>query len=277
MLVDQQRAALISRLRSDFIYLSMGKAAWSAAVSTVAARLRESGLRAVVFGGCLRSLVLARQGRAGLGRPRDVDIVVDCDEVGQIEATLRHLPFRRNRFGGLHVEHQGWQFDLWPLRQTWAFRGAGIRSTGFAALPETTFFNLEALALEVWAPRRHFRRIYCGDGQFFDGVLGRVLEVNVEENPFPALCLARTFVFANSTGFRVGPRLRDYLRAHSGLARTAEFLRAQESHYGCVRVTTEVFLRWVEELDSTDDFRPHAGHVAIRSNGGARNARGALP
>ena len=202
----------------------------------------------VVFGGSLRALVVSRQIGMGVARPRDIDIVVDCDDVARIKPLFSDMQVRTNRFGGLQVDGGGWQFDIWRLRDTWAFKEGVVASATFEMLPRTTFFNLEAIALDVWAPAKGSRRLYLGDGQFVAGVLGRTLELNVEENPFPALCLARSFVFANSTGFVIGPRLQVYLRKHRDAVSRRDFLDAQASHYGRIRVDFESFKTWVDRL-----------------------------
>src|SRR4051812_48642791 len=69
-----------------------------------------------------------------------------------------------------------------------------VFSTPVKRLPETTFFNLEAIAVDVWPQIGKARSIYSGDDQFFEGIITRTLELNRPENPFPGLCIVRSLV-----------------------------------------------------------------------------------
>jgi hypothetical protein len=68
-----------------------------------------------------------------------------------------------SRFGGLRLRRMEWQCDVWPLELTWAFIHDKVRAPDFADLPRTTFFNLEAIAVEVWPRPGQPRIVYSGD------------------------------------------------------------------------------------------------------------------
>jgi hypothetical protein len=100
---------------------------------------------AYLFGGVARDLL-----RCGLkAEVRDVDIVLDGGVFPQVEQTMAAYLKRRTRFGGLHLEHQGWLFDMWSLGSTWAFREGFVSGADFADLPKTTFLNIEAIVVEL--------------------------------------------------------------------------------------------------------------------------------
>ena len=228
-------------LLQDVAYLS-GRAdiQWNSAIVEMIRELRRAALPAVFFGGTLRSLLLNRiLGRKGLGRPRDLDIVVADDSIRQLKQRLGDRVVRETRFGGIKVERKNWQFDLWPLEATWAFKEDRTLFSTFSALPDTTFFNLEAVAVDVW-PRPGLRRnIYAGDGRFFEGLLTKTIELNHEHNPFPALCVVRSLVLAKTTGFAIGPKLASYLFTHSTNVSDQELETVQCHHYGKQRLSAK--------------------------------------
>jgi hypothetical protein len=211
--------------------------------------LKTADVQAVFFGGTLRSLLVSRVFARRPGRPRDVDIVVAGASLESLKQYFAGIFSRETRFGGLQLRRREWQFDVWPLSQTWAFqRDAGLPPT-FDALPFTTFFNLEAIAVDVWpSPGRRSRVIYSGDDQFFDGILSRTLEINKEENPFPNLCVLRALVMAADLEFKIGARLATYIIHHGGRITASQFDDLQQRHYGRQRVAGETLCRWVEAI-----------------------------
>ncbi len=247
---------LKERLRQDVgaLYQRQDRA-WSKPIVELLHQLRESDIRAVFFGGTLRSLLLSRVQNAKFGRPRDVDIVVAGASLEDLRDRFEHSIRRETRFGGLQLERMSWRFDVWPLDRTWAFRDMSDVVPRFAALPSTAFFNLEAVAVDVWAPPGKKRSIYSGRDQFFEGILDRVLEINREDNPFPALCVVRALVFASSTGFAIGPTLARYLARHVSIS-NEELAEVQQRHYGYVRLPCDLMRGWLNRVASHVADRP---------------------
>ncbi|MFO0836123.1 MAG: hypothetical protein U0638_14215 [Phycisphaerales bacterium] len=251
------KARLKEQLRHDVasLYQRDGRE-WNKPIAETLRLLREANVRAVFFGGTLRSLILSRVQSGRFGRPRDVDIVVSGTTLEQLRHQFHDSIRRETRFGGLQLERMSWQFDVWPLEQTWAFKTSGDLEPHFSRLPSTTFFNLEAIAVDVWAPPGQPRAIYSGDDQFFDGILDQVLEINREENPFPMLCVVRSLVFISMTGFSIGPRLAHYLAQHSAGVSDNELADAQVKHYGRVRVDRDLMRRWLDDVASAVAANP---------------------
>ena len=178
----------------------------------VVENLRQSGLQAVLFGGTLRSLLVSRIYQGKLGRPRDIDIVVSGATLSQLEERFGSILARRTRFGGLRLQRGAWQFDVWPVGETWAFKrdNKGGRAD-FAALPATTAFNLEAVAVEAWSFDGSPRALFSGNDQFFEGIITKTIELNRVDNPFPELTVVRAIVLASELQFMIGPQLASYI------------------------------------------------------------------
>jgi hypothetical protein len=229
---------------------------WKQPIVETLHELRETGLQSVFFGGTLRSLLISRLFRRRPGKPRDIDIVLKGVSVESLRDRFEPLITRGTRFGGFRLQRVNWQFDLWPLHRTWAFVNDAIENPGFAALPFTTFFNLEAIAVEVWPEPGRTRQIFSGDDQFFDGIRMRTLEINREDNPFPDLCVVRALVMAASVDFRLGPRLAAYIASHGEFMTGDQLETVQKKHYGTIRIEGTTLREWitrVTELQSRDN------------------------
>jgi hypothetical protein len=209
---------------------------WKRPIISMLKEFREAHLEAVVFGGTLRSLLVSRIYSGRPGRPRDIDVVVAGGSLNVLEDQFRPLVARRNRFGGLRLRHEGWEFDVWPVEDTWALRQDGLGGAGFSALPSSTTFNIESVAVDVWPRRRHGREIFSGDDQFFRGVLARTVELNRQDNPYPLLTVVRALILAAELEFCIGPRLAVYIDSFGKDVDADDLEAAQRSHYGHVRL-----------------------------------------
>jgi hypothetical protein len=208
-------------------------------------RLNNEKIEGVFFGGFLRDLLL----KPGHFIPRDVDIVVDGCSPEDLQALFSDFPHRRTRFGGLRFDH-GITFDIWPLIDTWAFKQLG-RSPSFAELPRTTFLNIEAVVAGVATPHSNRRSLFSAG--FFEAVTEELLDINLEMNPYPALCVIRSLTMAAQLKFSLSRQLATYIVDHSRSSPPKALLEAQRSHYGVDRFDKETIAGWIkgigEQLD----------------------------
>jgi hypothetical protein len=230
---------------------------WRVAIAEMIRDLRAASGPAVIFGGTLRSLLLGRlSSRPRFGRPRDLDIVVAGGNVDHLRDRLHAHLVRENRFGGLQLRREDWQFDVWPIEKTWAIARDHPLFSDFGSLPHTTFFNLEAVAVDLWARPGKGRTIYSGNDQFFEGLLDRTIEINRQENPFPALCIVRSLVLASSTNFHIGPRLALYLAERRNTVTASDLEAVQHQHYGSRRISGLEMRRWLDHVAAVHDQDP---------------------
>lgn len=209
--------------------------------------IRANRWPAVFFGGTLRSLLVDRVFHDRCGRPRDLDIVFRGPELASLREVFGPLIARETRFGGLQLRNGDWQFDVWPLDQTWAIREEGVSQPGFDHLPRTTFLNVEAVAVDVW-PTDGERRLYADDDKFFHAILSREVEINRAENPFPELCVVRSLLMAHDLGFRVGRELARFIDRHGSTMDLAAFDHVQTKHYGHTRIPSATLRSWVADF-----------------------------
>ena len=186
------------------------------------------GCSAYVVGGFLRDLMLH-----GLSAsPRDIDIVFEGASPDKIEYLFWNNKERKNRFGGMRLKLGNCPFDVWSLGDTWAFRHEKIDRVEVSVFPRTTFLNLDAIAYR-WRENSE-DEIYSNG--FFEGILTRTLEINLEENPFPETCVVRSLMLASMLNFAIGPKLAAYISLYSKKVSLKELQRVQSAHYGFVEL-----------------------------------------
>lgn len=216
--------------------------------------LERRGWAAFVFGGFARDILLGPPG----SRPRDIDLVVGTS-AEELRSQCTDLIVGQNRFGGLKLRVADWPIDIWAAEDTWALRMFPGKFRGLSDLPKTTFFNIESVLISV-SPDNTGPRAVLEHG-FVNSILNRVLEVNFAENPFPALCVVRSFYISLKLNFALGPQLCHYLTEARRKLSLREVLQAQIHHYGRIRLSEQE----IEKCWSYVTHRTEAGlHKPVR-------------
>jgi len=193
-MVEHSVANLSRQLRRRAVGFVSAKSPGREPLARALRKIRRLGNGAVLFGGALRDLMLHGPGHI----PRDVDIVV-AELTPDLLAYLRPYIRRRTRFGGIEACIGGWDLDLWALSDTWAFRQGLAPCGGFRDLPKTTFLNVQAVVAEIPPAGRQSAGLV--EHGFFRAIRQRVLDINLESNPFPARCALAALTTAHRLGF----------------------------------------------------------------------------
>jgi hypothetical protein len=199
------------------------------------------GRCAYLFGGTLRDLMLHGPGAT----PRDLDIVVS-ELTPDLDGYLGPHLTKRTRFGGLQVSCGHWDLDIWALSQTWAFQQRLIAPGGFEDLPRTTFLNVQAVVVEAGDPCGRPRKVI--ERGFFQSLTERTLDVNFEENPFPAHCVLSALITAYRLDFVLAPRLIRYVLHYAGQTDFDELCGYQAQRYGRVLYGRDTLSSWIAHL-----------------------------
>lgn len=239
-LVEHGGTELLSRRLTEFV---SRPTRWRPAIRLLRDRLQGSGWATYVFGGTLRDILL----HSAWFPPRDLDLVVDGVALPELEDRLEQYIVRRTRFGGLHLLVDKLPVDIWPLDTTWAFRERYVAQANPSELPKTTFLNVEAIVAELFPRPGRGRRIY--DGGFFGALSRRLLDINLEPNPFPALCVVRAIVMGSKLNFAFSPRLVDYIKIHSLRLSWSDLESAQYGHYGRLCFDNAFYLGCLDSFD----------------------------
>ncbi len=240
----------LRRRLSDFITRS---SPWHHSVNALLKKVRAHKWKVFVFGGALRDLVTISPTVA----PRDLDLVVAGATSEDLQAAFATELIRVNRFGGLNLLIHKLPVDIWTLESTWAFRHGRVSGGDFMDLPKTTFLNVEAIAAELDTQPGRARQVY--GRTFFRSIQERLLEINLEENPFPGLCVVRSLVIARKLNFAIGPRLIRFIAHHGSRMDVEEFEAMQLTHYGRIRINRpelQQALRTVREKSRSVKLRP---------------------
>lgn len=232
--IEQQEQILRHRI-SDFL---TKETRGRKPMQSVLRHIYENQWPAYLFGGAARDL-LSNGLRAQV---RDVDVVIGDVSISDMRKVMERHVKRTTRFGGLHMEHRGWLFDMWTLNDTWAFRESHVRRVDFAYLPKTTFLNVEAIAIELGGNTKQKRTIYSHG--FFEAFLNRTVEINLEENPYPALCIVRSLLTTSRLNFAMGPLLTRYILHHRRNIEIEELLSVQRNHYGRIFMDADLLCKW---------------------------------
>lgn len=154
----------------------------------------------VIFGGMIRDFALGR----ARGFASDIDLVSLASDSEILNAIEAFDP-QRNKFGGFRFRAEKWRFDIWSLPKTWAFREGIVAGGEFSDLLATTFFNVDAAIFHLSS------RTVCTSGVFSAGIGGRILDVNLEQNPSPIGMARRALLMAMEHDFAMSARLVSYV------------------------------------------------------------------
>jgi hypothetical protein len=239
----RSQEAVEKLLRSRLSRFLTEPAPWKQNLREIVEAFKQTKWDAVVFGGVLRDLALYGPAE----RPRDVDIVVNCSSY-ELGTWLSAFPSQRTRFGGFRVRLHKWNFDIWTLRETWAFTTSDMEPT-FENLPKTTFFNIEGVAAQLNTAPRQKRAVYsCG---FADAISSKILDINFEPNPFPQLCIVRGLLTAVRHRLLLSSRLARYMASHANRTEIAEIVQVQSGHYGVVRLRRQDIELWLDHIENS--------------------------
>ena len=139
--------------------------------------------------------------------PRDLDVVVMMEGNEDMGKFLMPSLCHRNLLGGYKICVNNVVVDIWPLSQTWGIRKKRLRPTP-ENLVKTSFFNFSAVAYLY----REEKFVFSKD--FFRFIETRELDVVMEENPLPDLCIANSIYYSKKYGFRIAPRLAEWIVGH---------------------------------------------------------------
>jgi hypothetical protein len=216
-------------------------------------RFFQLGWESYIVGGTLRDLSFAPSGVI----PRDIDIIVNGPTSAELSHVFEDILARRTMFGGLHLIKEVHPitgsncsyeiaFDVWPLSETWAIKNFQLPPK-IERFPQTPFLNVDSVAIELKMGKGKKRQVYeCG---FFDAINRRLLEINFEPNPFPAVCIIRSLIMSAKLEFHIGLKLAKFIRRWAKELGIEELMKAQTAHYGQIRVEKEELEYWLGIVD----------------------------
>lgn len=125
----------------------------------------------LLFGGFIRDVALF----SVKGFDSDIDVVVDCQKE-HLDSFFNLYDAQENKFGGYRLDIGGWSVDVWPLKDTWAFRESLVVFKDRTSLLDTTITNWDAVAYSFLDERLLMKPHYLA--QLSSGELDLVLVEN---------------------------------------------------------------------------------------------------
>lgn len=204
--------------------------------------LKKSDFEIYLFGGFPKDIYF-KKNRA---IPRDIDLVVNATDLVPLISLFNDFEIQISRFGGYKIKYHGLDVDIWPLASTWAFVEEHVTFNGIESLATTTFLNIESIAIEIFPKPSKIRNVIL-DG-FVDAFENRLLELNLEKNPFPELNIARALHAAKNTGYQFGERLLSFMASNLAKSNDEEIFSIYKKKYGLVETEKQVIQAFLTNL-----------------------------
>ncbi|PNG88875.1 hypothetical protein [Pseudomonas putida] len=183
----------------------------------------------LLFGGFIRDIALF----SVKGFESDIDIVVDSNKES-VDSFFNFYSAQENKFGGYRLDVGGWSVDVWPLKDTWAFKERLVECRGRESLLETTITNWDAVAYSFLDGRLIMKPDYLS--QLYNGELDLVLV----ENPNRLGALLRVLRSIHDKQAKVlMPKLIRYLKTEFCAFSIADIYQSQLVFFNRLYFTLE--------------------------------------
>lgn len=226
-MVDSRIQKLESELRARVSRFVADNSKWCFRRYKALQRIREFEQYAFLCGGAVRDILLSDSRNPTV--PRDLDIVLGYADIKNVADSFSDCTKRWNCYGGVSIQVKDWSIDVWPLQKTWAFEKKYVEGKGFSDFPKTTFLNIEAVAIQLFCKKGKKREIYSKG--FFEAILDKTIEINLNENPNPHTCVIRSLSVAMKFGFAIGPKLARYIIHYTRQIELEKLLELYQARY----------------------------------------------
>ena len=199
----------------------------------------------LVFGGLLRDIALFGVKNFN----SDIDLVVDCSSVRLFSFFDECVyKFKRNKFGGYRVEIGGWTVDVWPMRETWAFKNGYVTFENRESLLQTTITNWDAIAFSF-----EDKQIVAA-GSYLECLKIGELDIVMEYNPNPVGVLMRIIRSICDRQARIlMPRLVKYLKQELPKWSASQIVNAQINILGKIYLSEIEYYNFRDEVFSLEE------------------------
>jgi hypothetical protein len=196
-------------------------------VNSLFRELTDCG-QVVIFGGAIRDWFLGNV-------PKDIDMVSDASNIDL--KLLNKYPGRKNSFGGYKIKVGNVEFDIWNVESTWAFKHDVSFKKTLSEIPQTSFFNYDAVIF-------HTTTHQIMESVFNTGLESKILDIVYEPNPYPVYVTSKAFIMAQKYNLSFSDRLKQYLLRRIDLSYSEnDFIRYQQLNYGKIIYSYEDCIR----------------------------------
>jgi hypothetical protein len=174
--------------------------------------------------------------------PRDFDIIVNTSRT-DLSSYFGAVKFTTNRYGGYKVLADELTFDIWSINNTWAFKHNKVLFNTLEDLTRTVFFNYDSIIYNLSSCE-----IY--DGGYERAVSEKILDIVLDDNPFPTLNVLRALVYRKTYNLMFSEKLHNFILEWISITDNPlkSLLNIQASHYGIEKMSRDELNYSIEQL-----------------------------
>jgi hypothetical protein len=191
-----------------------------------------------IFSGIIRDFFMSKKKESF----RDIDLVIEEDLI--LENIFENLNYKKNSFGGYKLKFKDVDVDLWVIKKTWALNQGQLKLEFdyLNELPNTTFFNFSSILYSL-----NNKEFKIGI-DFLRFIRDRKIELVLENNPYPELCIINSFYYSDKLGLKLGLKLKKYLILNY---KEKDFEYVQTRHFGKIIYSNKLIEKRIKRIIPT--------------------------
>ncbi|WP_059050379.1 hypothetical protein [Paenibacillus senegalimassiliensis] len=192
------------------------------------------------FGGSIRDYYINQKYET---LPRDFDIAIKFDSNNSKESNstlqyiLKNYNYKKNRFGGYKVQVEHIEFDIWDMKNTWAFKEEKLVPKE-ENLVKTVYLNIDGIVY-------NFNKNILYYDEINKSLEDKLIDIVLDDNPQKKLNLLRAIVFKKKYNLQFSSDLIDEFKKNikSKSDFSNELYLLQFTHYKEERLNIEEIRR----------------------------------
>ncbi len=125
--------------------------------------------------------------------------------------------------------------DLWKVESTWAIKNEKLRLELFDqyVLPKSTFFNFSSILFD------YNNKNFINSLEFTHFLETKVLDLVLEENPLPQLCIINTLYYKEKFKLKISEKLKKFCILFFNRFSKEDFDSIQLKHFKLIKYSYE--------------------------------------
>ncbi len=194
-----------------------------------------------IFSGIIRDYFLDRK-----VMPRDLDLVIGSSCSTCIEEIAEKYPHRRNSYGGYKFFIDKTTIDVWLLDNTWALTNNKLQEKFLfrdLELVGSSFFNFSSVLFSLSDCSFQYNR------NFIDFLDSHTIDIVLEENPLPQLCVVNILYYKRKLMCSVSERIKEYYLRNFPCFSEEDYDAIQVKHFGQVECSYELLKGYYTQFE----------------------------
>ena len=156
------------------------------------------------FGGSIRDIYLSPYNPP---IPRDFDIAIKIANEDDFNSIIEKYEYDKNRFSGYKLKISNMEFDIWDLKNTWAFKHTNLLPSE-ENLAKSVYLNIDGIVY-------NFNTSKLYDEILKTSIKNCELDIILEENPQIELKLLRALIFREKYKLDFSKKLMNVFRDYT--------------------------------------------------------------